>query len=168
MPSHTILARLKNGSCETTLSDDPTIIIPQAFNDCRGLWERRGKRQSWPQDQWTFVSASIEPFLYATIEPEDVHYKNGLLNPRGTIHAQSVELTSVSFENGPIPIVSASALFLFSFDRRFRDNAAFYDWQEQTDWLDWGTNFGWRFPSGDECDAAQTHDGIELELIEMG
>lgn len=70
-----------------------------------------------------------------------------------------------SFESGPIPIVSAYARFVLSFDRRFRDNAEFYGWQEATDWLDCGINFGWRFPSDYEVDAAETHDGIELELI---
>lgn len=165
MHRHTILAHLKNGSCETTLIDDPTIIVPQVFNDCRELWDRRGKRQSWPKDQWAFVRASVQSFLYATIDPEDVHYDNGLMNPRGTIRAQSVELTSVSFEKGPIPIISAYAQFMFSFDRRFRDNAEFYDWMKATDWLDWATNYGWRFTDRNEFDAAETHDGIEVELL---
>ncbi|WP_449411629.1 hypothetical protein [Methylobacterium komagatae] len=146
-------------------TNDPTIVIPQAFLDCRSLWDRRGRKRSWPKDQWTFVRASIEPFLYATIDPEDVHYENGLLNRRGTIHAQSVELKSVSFKNGPIPIISSVASFTLFFDRQLAHNEAFYNWMEATDWLDWGVNFGWRFGDGNEFDAAETHDGIELELL---
>ncbi len=161
---HTVLAHLKNGSCEIGTTDDPTIVIPQAFHDCRALWDRRGKVRSWPQDQWAFVTASIEPLLYATIDPEDAHYDNGLLNPRGTIQAPSVQLSSLSFETGPIPIISATAQFELLLDRGLTDTEQLYDWQEQTDWLDWCVNFGWRFPNGDGFDAAETHDGIQFEL----
>lgn len=162
---HTVLAHLRNGSCEIGTTDDPTIVFPQAFHDCRALWERRAKASSWPEDQWAFVRASIEPWLYAALAPEDAHYDNGLLNPRGTIHAQSVELTSVSFENGPIPIVSAIGCFELILDRELTDTEQLYDWMERTDWLDWFVNFGWRFPGGGELDAAETHDGIQFELL---
>lgn len=162
---HTVLAHLKNGSSETIPTADPTIVIPPAFHDCRALWDRRGKVRSWPQDQWAIVRVSIEPLLYATIDPEDAHYDNGLLNPRETIQAQSVQLSSVSFENGPIPIVSAIACFELILNQELTDTEQLYDWQEETDWLDWCVNFGWRFPNGSEYDAAETHDGIQLELL---
>ncbi|MGH1573131.1 hypothetical protein ACRAWG_23755 [Methylobacterium sp. P31] len=163
MHAHTVSVRVKNGSWDP--SDDLGLILPAAFIRCEQLWKGRGDRRSWPKDQWAFARDAIEPLLYATIDPEDVHYDNGLLNPRGTIYSRSVELSSVSFENGPIPIISAYARFELTFDREFKDTAAFYDWQEQTDWLDWGTNFGWRFEDGSEYDAAYDNAGIELEIM---
>lgn len=111
------------------------------------------------------MRASVEPLLYATIDPEDVHYENGLLNTRGTIRTELIELSSCSFENGPVPIVSAYALFELNFDRRFVDTEQFYDWQEQTDYFDWCTNLGWRFEDGSEYDAGYDNAGIEFEFL---
>ncbi|MHB2207557.1 hypothetical protein [Methylobacterium sp. CM6257] len=164
MYRHTVVARLKNGSPELPL--DPTISLPAALTQCEQLWKERGGRTSWPREQWSFVRKVIEPLLYATIDPEDVHYAGGLLNARGTIRSQSVELSSVSFKNGPLPTISCYAQFEMTFDREFDDVAGFYDWQEQTDWLDWGTNFGWRLEDGSEYDAAYDNVGIELEIIQ--
>lgn len=118
-----------------------------------------------PKDQWAFGRGSIEPLLYATLDPEDVHYDNGLRNPYGTIHARSVELTSLNFENSPIPIVSAIAHFELILDRPMADTEQLYDWMEQSEWLDWCVNFGWRFRNDNEFDAAETHDGIQFEVI---
>lgn len=162
---HTVLAYLKNGCSEIETTDDPTTIIPQALLDCRALWDRRGRVRSWPRDQWQSVKASIEPSLYATIDPEQSHYDNGLLNPRGTIHARSLELTSLSFENGPIPIVSAIAHFELILDRPIGDTEQLYDWMGKSEWLDWCVNFGWRFQNDNEFDAGETHDGIQFELL---
>lgn len=163
MRRHTVIARLKNGSPEFPL--DPTINLPAALTQCERLWKNRGRRRSWPKDQWRFVRKTIEPLLYATIDPEDVHYGNGLLNVRGTIRSQSVELSSVSFESGSLPTISCYALSEMVFDREFRSTAEFFDWQEQTDWLDWATNFGWRFGDGSEYDAACDNGGKELDVL---
>lgn len=163
MHTHTVSVRLKNGSADP--SDNLGLNLPAAFILCEQLWKDRGNRRSWPKDQWAFVRATVEPLLYATIDPEHEHYDNGLLNPRGTIYSRSVELSSVSFENGPIPVISAYARFQLTFDRWFSDTGEFYDWQEQTDWLDWATNFGWRFEDGSEYDAAYDNSGIEFEII---
>ena len=158
---HLVAARLKNGSPELSL--DPTINLPPDLIRCKQLWDRRGKRGSWPRDQWAFVRATVEPLLYATLDPDPVHYDNGLMAPRGTIRSSAVGLSSVSFEHGPVPVISACARFELTFDRVFTSTAALYDWMEGTDWLDWGTNFGWRLPDGSEYDAAQHNDGLEFE-----
>lgn len=128
------------------------------------MWRDRGSRESWPNNQWRFVRRTIEPLLYARIEPEPEHYDGGLLNPRGIIQAQAIELSSVSFENGPIPVISAYAQFQMTFDRAFADTGEFYDWQEQTDWLDWALCFGFRFDDGGEWDATWEHGGIDFEI----
>jgi hypothetical protein len=129
------------------------------------MWRDRGRRTSWPRDQWAFVRRAIEPLLYAGIMPESEHYQGGLLNPKGIIQAQAIELSSVSFENGPIPVISAYAQFKMTFDRTFRDTGQFYDWMEQTDWLDWALCFGFRFDDGSEWDATYEHGGIEFEIV---
>ncbi|MDP4003288.1 hypothetical protein [Methylobacterium sp. NEAU K] len=122
-------------------------------------------RTSWLQDQWAFVRRAIEPLLYAWIEPEPEHYESGLLNSRGAIQAQVIELSSVSFENGPIPIISAYAQFEMTFDRVFASTAEFYEWQDQTDWLDWALCFGFRFEDGGEWEATYDHSGIDFEIV---
>lgn len=103
--------------------------------------------------------------LYAAIDPEKEHYEGGLLNPKGIIRAQVIELSSVSFENGPIPVISAYAQFEMTFDRVFADTAAFYDWQEATDWMDWAVALGFRFEDGGEWDATWEHGGIDFEVL---
>ena len=163
MPIYTLSARLKYGWFDHTA--EPDIIIPQAMIDCRVMWEGREKRWSWPKDQWSLVRSTIEPMLHGTIDPEEEHYAGGLTNPVGTIHSQSVELTSVSFEKGPIPIVSAYAYFELSFDKQFRDGWEFSDWMEATDRMEWCTNFGWLFPCGNGYDAGEENAGIEIQLM---
>ena len=163
MPTYTLSARLKNGWFDHTI--EPDSIIPQAMIDCKALWDKRGRRRSWPKDQWAFVRAAIQPMLHGTIDPEDEHYDGGLLNPRGTIHSQSVELTSVSFVKGSIPTVSVYAYFELSFDKQFKDSWEFSDWQEATDRMEWCTNFGWLFPCGNGYDAGEENAGIELQLL---
>lgn len=165
MYRHSISVRIKNGCPD--LSDDPEVQIPPVLFQCEQLWEGRGRRKSWSKDQWAFVRASVEPLLYATIDPEDVHYENGLLNTRGTIRTELIELSSCSFENGPVPIVSAYARFELSFDRQFADTEQFYAWQEKTDWLDWATNLGWQFEVGSEYDAGYDNTGIEFEVLTL-
>lgn len=162
MHIHSVTARLKNGSPD--LSEDPTSILPSALIQCEGLWKDRGGRRLWPKDQWAFVRGAIEPLLYARIEPEPEHYEGGLLNPRGIIQAQAIELSSVSFENGPIPVISAYAQFQMTFDRAFADTAAFYDWQAATDWLDWALCFGFCFADGGEWDATWKYGSIDFEI----
>lgn len=162
MHRHTISVWLKHGSPD--LSEDPTSILSSALIQCREMWRDRGSRESWPNNQWRFVRRTIEPLLYARIEPEPEHYDGGLLNPRGIIQAQAIELSSVSFENGPIPVISAYAQFQMTFDRAFADTGEFYDWQEQTDWLDWALCFGFRFDDGGEWDATWEHGGIDFEI----
>ncbi|TXN39498.1 hypothetical protein [Methylobacterium sp. WL7] len=157
------MARLKNGSPD--LSEDPAPILIPTLIQCEGLWKDRGKRRSWPNNQWSFVRRTIEPLLYARIEPEPEHYDGGLLNPRGVIQAQAIELSSVSFENGPIPVISAYAQFQMTFDRAFADTGEFYEWQEQTDWMDWALCFGFRFEDGGEWDATWEHGGIDFEIV---
>jgi hypothetical protein len=110
------------------------------------------------------VKTTVGPLLYATTDPEDEYYENGLLNPRGTIRSQSVKLSSVSFENGPIPTVSAYAQFQMTFDRAFTDTAHFYDWMEATGWLDWAVCFGWLFEDRREWGATYDHAGIDSEI----
>lgn len=162
MHIHTVIARLKNG--EPDLSEDPAPVLPPVLIHCEQLWKNRGRRRSWPKDQWAFVRKAIEPLLYARIEPEPEHYENGLLNPRGAIQPQAIELSSVSFESGPIPTISGYAWFQMTFDRAFADTGSFYDWQEQTDWLDWGLCLGFRFEDG-EYDATYDHAGIDFEIV---
>jgi len=163
MHAHSIIARLKNGSPD--LSEDPTSTLSSSLIQCERLWKDRGRRRSWQEDQWAFVRRAIEPLLYAQIKPEPEHYENGLLNPKGPIRAQAIELSSVSFENGPIPVISAYARFEMTFDRALADTAALYDWQEATDWLDWALCFGFRFQDGAEWDATWEHGGIDFEIL---
>jgi hypothetical protein len=162
MHKHTVIVRFKNGTPD--LSEEPAPVLPPAIMQCEQQWKDRGRRRSWPRDQWAFVRRTIEPLLYARIEPEDVHHENGLLNPKGPIKAQAIELSSVSFENGPLPTISAYARFEMTFDRKFADTAAFYDWQEATDWLDWTVAFGWRLEDG-EYDATYDHGGLDFEIV---
>jgi hypothetical protein len=103
--------------------------------------------------------------LYARIEPEPEHHEGGLLNSKGAIRAQAIELSSVSFENGPIPAISAYARFEMTFDRAFADTGELYDWQEQTDWLDHALRFGFRCEDGSEYDATWEHGGIDFEIV---
>lgn len=160
-----MMVRLKNGSPD--LSEEPTSILPTALIQCEQLWRDRRSRRSWQRDQWAFVRRAIEPLLYARIEPEPEHRENGLLHPERAILARSIQLLSCSFENGPLPIISAYAEFQLTFDRAFRDTAAFYDWQEQTDWLDYALCFGFRFEDGGEWDATYDHAGIDFEIPQM-
>lgn len=148
MHVHTVIARLKNGTAD--VSEDPTRNLPPALVQCERLWKDRGRRRSWPKDQWAFVRRIVEPLLYARIEPEPEHYAGGLLSPKGAIQARSIQLLSCSFEDGPLPTISAQAHFQLAFDRTFRDTTAFYDWQEQTDWLDHALCFGFRLGDGGE------------------
>ena len=164
MHIHTVIARLKNGMVD--LTEDPTPILPPAIFQCEKLWQDRGRRRSWHKDQWAFVRRAVEPLLYARIEPEAEHYAGGLLHPRGAIQAQVIELTSVSFENGPLPIISAFAQFQLTFDQSFKDTGELYDWMEATDWLDWSLCFGFRLQDGGEWDATWEHQGIDFELID--
>jgi hypothetical protein len=163
MHAHTVMARLKNGSPD--LSEDPAPILPPALIQCEQLWKDRGRRRSWPKDQWALVRRTIEPMLYARIEPELEHYANGLLNPKGVIQARAIELSAVSFENGPLPTITGYARFQLTFDRAFRDTGGLYDWMESTDWLDYALCFGFRLGNGDEWDATYEHGGIDFELI---
>lgn len=163
MHHHTVVVSLKQGTPD--LSEESTPILPAALIQCEKLWQGRGRRTSWPKDQWAFVRRAIEPLLYARIEPEPEHRENGLLHPERAILAQSIQLLSCSFENGPLPIISAYAEFQLTFDRAFRDTAAFYDWQEQTDWLDYALCFGFRLEDGGEWDATWEHGGIDFEVV---
>jgi hypothetical protein len=163
MHSHTVAVRLKNGTPD--LSEAPMPILPPALTQCEQLWKGRGRRRSWPKDQWAFVRRTIDPLLYARIEPELEHYAGGLLNPNGAIHAQAVELSSVSFENGSLPTITGYAWFQMTFDRAFSGTTQLYAWMEQTDWLDWALCFGFRFEDGSEWDATYEHGGIEFEVV---
>ncbi|MGU3657840.1 hypothetical protein [Methylobacterium fujisawaense] len=163
MHFHTVMVRLKNGAPE--LSEDPTPVLPPALIRSEQLWRDRGRRQTWPKDHWAFVRAAIEPVLYAKIEPESEHYANGLLNPKGAIQARSIELSSVSFENGPLPTISGYAQFQLTFDRAFTDSGELYDWMDATDWMDWSLCFGFRLEDGSEWDVTYDHAGIDFELI---
>ncbi|MGH1569848.1 hypothetical protein ACRAWG_03255 [Methylobacterium sp. P31] len=162
MHTHTVVVRLKHGL--TDLAEEPVPLLPPALIQCEQLWKDRGRRRSWPQDQCAFVRRTIEPLLYARIDPEPEHYANGLLNPKGPIKAKAIELSSVSFENGPLPVISAYAQFEMTFDREFTDTEHFYDWMELTDWLDWVTAFGWRLEDG-EYDATYDHGGLDFEIV---
>lgn len=162
MHLHTVIARLKNGCVD--LTEDPAPILPPAIFQCERLWKDRGRRRSWPKDQWAFVRRAVEPLLYAQIEPESEHRENGLLHPERAIQARSIQLTSASFENGPLPIISAYAEFQLTFDRSFKDTGELYDWMEQTDWLDWTLCFGFRLQDGGEWDATWEHNGIDFEV----
>lgn len=166
MRAYTVMVRLKNGLPD--LSEDPAPVLPPVLIQCEQLWKDRGGRRSWPKDQWMFVRGAIEPLLYARIEPEPEHYENGLLNPRGAIQAQSIQLLSCSFENGPLPTITGYAQFRLTFDRMFKDTGEFYDWQEQTDWLDWALCFGFCFADGGEWDATYEHGGIDFEIVTPG
>lgn len=157
------MVRLKNGSPD--LSEGLEPVLPSALIQCEKLWKDRGRSKSWERDQWRFVRGAIEPLLYARIEPEPEHFENGLLNPRGAIHAQAIEVSCVGFENGPIPTITGYAQFQMTFDRAFADTGQFYEWQEQTDWLDWALCFGFRFEDGGEWDATYEHGGIDFELF---
>ncbi|MFB0487684.1 hypothetical protein ABIE45_000270 [Methylobacterium sp. OAE515] len=110
---------------------------------------------------------AIEPLLYARIEPESEHRENGLLHPERAIHAQAIELSSVSFDNGPLPTISAYAEFQLTFDRVFTDTTQFYDWMEATDWLDWALCLGFRFEDGGEWDATWEHSGVDFEIVAL-
>lgn len=158
-----MMARLKNGSPD--LSEEPTSNLPTALIQCEQLWKDRGRRRSWPKDQWAFVRGAVEQLLYARIEPEPEHRANGLLHPERAIKAHSIQLLSCSFEDGPLPTISAQAHFQMMFDRAFRDTTAFYDWQEQTDWLDHALCFGFRLEDGGEWDATYDHAGIDFEIF---
>ncbi|MBP2497024.1 hypothetical protein ABID82_007075 [Methylobacterium sp. PvP062] len=103
--------------------------------------------------------------IYARIEPEPEHYQHGLLNPKGPIQATAIELSSVSFENGPLPTISGCAQFQMTFDRAFTDTGEFYDWMEATDWLDHALSFGFRLQDGGEWDATYDHAGIDFEIV---
>lgn len=164
MHVHTVMARLKNGSPD--LSEDPAPTLPPALIQCEQLWKDRGRRRSWPKDQWAFVRATIEPLLYARIEPESEHRENGLLHPERAIQARSIQLLSCSFENGPLPIISAYAEFQLRFDRAFNGTGELYDWMESTDWLDHALCFGFRTEDMSEWDATWEHQGIDFELID--
>lgn len=163
MHLHTVTARLKNGMPD--LTEDPTSVLPPAIFLCEQLWQKRGMRGSWPKEQWAFVRRAIEPLLYARIEPEPEHYAGGLLNLRGAIQAEAIEVSSVSFENGPIPTITAYAQFQMMFDRAFADTGAFYEWQKQTDWMDWALCFGFRLEDGGEWDATWEHGGVDFEIV---
>lgn len=71
MHVHTIRVRLKHGLPE--LSEDPAPNLSPTLIQCEQLWRDRGRRRSWPKDQWAFVRRAIEPLLYARIEPEPKH-----------------------------------------------------------------------------------------------
>lgn len=157
------MVRLKNGSPDR--SEDPTPILPPALIQCEQLWKDLGRSRSWSQVQWTFVKGVVEQLLYARIEPEPEHRKNGLLHPEKAIQARFIQLLSCSFENGPLPTISAHATFQMSFDRAFADTASFYDWQEQTDWLDYALCFGFRLQDGGEWDATYDHSGIDFDIV---
>ena len=162
MHIHTVIAHLKNGCAD--LTEDPAPILPPAIFQCERLWKDRGRRISWPKDQWAFVRRAVEPLLYARIEPEPEHRQNGLLHLERAIQARSVQLLSCSFENGPLPIISAVAEFQLTFDRAFKDTGELYDWMEATDWLDWALYFGFRLQDGGEWDATWEHNGIDFEV----
>ncbi|MGU3546668.1 hypothetical protein [Methylobacterium sp. A52T] len=163
MHLHTVMVRLKNGSPDH--SEEPTPILAPALIQCEQLWKDRGRSRSWPQVQWTFVKEVVEQLLYARIEPEPEHYGNGLLNPSGAIRAQSIQLLSCSFVDGPLPTISAHATFQMSFDRAFADTGELYDWMEETDWLDHALRFGFRLQDGGEWDATYDHAGIDFEIV---
>lgn len=163
MHVHIVTVRLKNGSPD--LSEGVTPILPSALIKCEGLRQKRSKRGFWPKGEWTFVMRAVAPLLYARIEPEPEHYAGGLLNPRGAIQAEAIELSSVSFENGPIPTITAYAQFQMTFNRAFADTGEFYDWQEQTDFMDWALCFGFRLEDGGEWDATWKHDGVDFEIV---
>jgi len=146
------------------LTEDPTPILPAAIFQCERLWKDRGRRASWSKDQWAFVRRTVEPLLYARIEPESEHRENGLLHPERAIQARSIQLTSVSFENGPLPVISAYAEFQLTFDRSFKDTGELYDWMESTDWLDHALCFGFRLQDGGEWDSTWEHNGIDFEV----
>ena len=111
------------------------------------------------------VRNAVEPLLYARIEPEDVHRKNGLLHPERAIQAQSIKLFSCSFENGPLPTISGYAQFQMTFDRVLASTGELYDWMEVTDWLDYALCFGFRLEDGGEWDATLEHGGIDFEIV---
>jgi hypothetical protein len=163
MHANTVFASLKNGSPD--LSEDPTAFLSPALIQCERLWKDRGRRTSWPKDQWAFVRRTIEPLLYARIEPEPEHYSGGLLNPKGAIEAQSIRLFTCSFENGPLPTISGYAQFQMMFDRVLASTADLYDWMEETDWLDWALGFGFHLQDGGEWDATYENGGIEFEIV---
>ncbi len=160
MHLHTVTARLKSGMPD--LTEDPTSVLPPAIFLCEQLWQERDKRHSWPKEQWAFVRRAIEPLLYARLKPEPEHRENGLLHPERAIQALSIQMLSCSFENGPLPIISALAEFQLSFDRSFKDTKGLYEWQEQTDWLDWALCFGFRLQDGGEWDATWSTMGSIL------
>jgi hypothetical protein len=160
---HTVMVRLKNGSPDC--SEDPTPILPPALIQCEQIWKDRGRRRSWPKDQWAFVRRTVEPLLYARIEPESEHRQNGLLHPEKAIQARSIQLLSCSFENGPLPTISGYAQFQMTFDRVFTDTGEFYNWMEATDWLDHALSFGFRLQDGGEWNAIYDHAGIDFEIV---
>lgn len=59
MHHYAVMARLKNGLPD--LLEDPAPIVPPALIQCEQLWRRRGRRRSWPPDQWAFVRGAIDP-----------------------------------------------------------------------------------------------------------
>lgn len=163
MPIHTVIVRIKDGSPD--LTEDPTPILPPALIQCEQLWKDLGRSRSWSQDQWAFVKCTVEPLLYARIEPETEHRQNGLLHPEKAIQARSIQLLSCSFENGPLPTISGYAEFHLTFDRSFKETGELYDWMESTDWLDHALCFGFRLQDGGEWDATCDHGGIDFEIF---
>ncbi|WP_457105587.1 hypothetical protein [Methylobacterium sp. P5_C11] len=108
---------------------------------------------------------AIEPLLYARIEPDPGHYAHGLLNPKRQIQANAVELSTVNFEHGPVPIIFGYAGLQLAFDRAFTDAGEDYDRMKAADWLDWPLCFGVRVVDGGEWDAADEHGGIDFEVV---
>jgi hypothetical protein len=90
MHTHTVWVWLKHGSPDFT-EGCPTIL-PPALIQCREMWRDRGGRTSWRKDEWAFVRRSIEPLLYAAIDPENEHYEGGDLT--GILDRASCEITA--------------------------------------------------------------------------
>ena len=150
MHPHIVMVRLKNGAPD--LTEDPAPLLPPALIRCEQLWTGRGRRRSWPRDQWQFVRATIEPLLYARIEPEDVHFANGLLNRTGAIEARSIALSSVSFEDGRLPTISAYAQFEMTFDRHSGPRPSFMTGRSR--------RIGWIGPCTSDFDLRMAASGM--------
>lgn len=145
--------------------------IPELFHDCQRLWGANKDRDAWADDDFWFVGIVIEPELVAILQPDSEHIAGGLVSDGSPIMASMIEVDSVIFADGPIPIVNAWARFTVQFDRRFSNYDSWIEWQEEHGWLDGSVEFHYRFKLDgidETIRADRGSTGIECELFYDG
>lgn len=170
MVQYDVSARMKSGHP----SYEPSISrggVPESFYECQRRWERTKHLDRWRAEDFRFVRSVIEPELTVILHPDSEQIAGGLTSDGLPIVASMVEVDSVCFAEGPIPIINARTRWTILFDRRFPNYDSWIGWQEEYGWLDGSVEFQYRFKiSGTDniirADCGST--GIQCELFYNG